>query len=151
MTDIEIATRLLTSLGAGALIGLEREFHGSGGAGLRTHMLVSLGSAVFMLVSIMMAESFPGSDPARIAAQVVTGIGFLGAGVILRSSASVRGLTTAASVWAIAGIGLAAGAGFYRTVLIAAFLMLVTLGVVRSIEKKLDENLKEKDKKKGSQ
>lgn len=140
MTDIEITIRLLTALGFGGLIGLEREVHGSD-AGLRTHILVCLGSSLVMVVSILMASQFPGTDPARISAQVVSGIGFLGAGSILRSATSVRGLTTAASIWAVAGIGLAAGAGYYSSAAIASILILVTLWLLRFIEKAL--NLKE--------
>lgn len=143
MTDIEITIRLLTALGLGGLIGLEREVHGSD-AGLRTHVLVSLGSALVMVVSILMSQSFAGTDPARISAQVVSGIGFLGAGSILRSATSVRGLTTAASIWAIAGIGLAAGAGYYSSAAIASILILVTLWLLRFIEKAL--NLKERER-----
>ncbi|HBL37110.1 MAG TPA: methyltransferase, partial [Firmicutes bacterium] len=96
----------------GAVIGLEREQHGRP-AGLRTHILVALGSCLIMLVSIYGFPSGTGSDPARLAAQVVSGIGFLGAGTILRDGTSIRGLTTAASLWVVAGIGLAAGTGFY--------------------------------------
>ena len=142
MTDIDIAIRLAVALGLGGLVGLEREIHGSD-AGLRTHILVSVGSALMMIVSILMSQAFPGSDPARISAQVVSGIGFLGAGSILRSTGSVRGLTTAASIWAIAGIGLAIGAGFYSSGLIASVLIPVTLWLLRSVEKAL--KLKERE------
>jgi putative Mg2+ transporter-C (MgtC) family protein len=143
MTDIEITIRLLTALGLGGLVGLEREVHGSD-AGLRTHILVSLGSALVMVVSVLMSQSFVGTDPARISAQVVSGIGFLGAGSILRSTTSVRGLTTAASIWAVAGIGLASGAGYYSSAVIASILILVTLWLLRFIEKAL--NLKERER-----
>ncbi len=142
MSDLDIAIRLAVALVLGGAVGLEREVHGSD-AGLRTHILVSLGSALMMIVSILMSQAFPGSDPARISAQVVSGIGFLGAGSILRSTGSVRGLTTAASIWAIAGIGLAIGAGFYSSGLIAALLILVTLWLLRSVEKAL--KLKERE------
>jgi len=145
MPDFEIATRLIMALGLGGLVGLEREAHGSD-AGLRTHILVCLGSAVFMVVSILMGETFEGSDPARIAAQVVSGIGFLGAGAILRSSPSIRGLTTAASIWAVAGIGLASGGGFFRPALMTTLLMVTTLWFLRYIEEGL--RLKEKGAKK---
>ena len=142
MSDLDIAIRLAVALVLGGAVGLEREVHGSD-AGLRTHILVSLGSALMMIVSILMSQAFPGSDPARISAQVVSGIGFLGAGSILRSTGSVRGLTTAASIWAIAGIGLAIGAGFYSSGLIASLLILVTLWLLRSVEKAL--KLKERE------
>ncbi len=97
---------MLLSVALGALIGLEREIHGHP-AGLRTHILVSLGSTVAALVSTEISRKT--GDPGRVAAQVVTGIGFLGAGAIIREGASVRGLTTAASIWTTAMIGLAAG------------------------------------------
>nr|WP_231133327.1 MgtC/SapB family protein [Capillibacterium thermochitinicola] len=113
----------------GSIIGWEREKHGRP-AGLRTHILVALGSCLMMLISIY---GFPGMaewDPARLAAQVVSGIGFLGAGTILRDGTSIRGLTTAASLWVVAGIGLACGTGFYLAAVvttIVAFLVLVLL------------------------
>ncbi|MBI1975927.1 MAG: MgtC/SapB family protein [Candidatus Omnitrophica bacterium] len=143
MNDIEITIRLLIALALGGLIGLEREIHGSD-AGLRTHILVCLGSSLVMVVSILMAKQFPGTDPGRISAQVVSGIGFLGAGSILRSATSVRGLTTAASIWAVAGIGLGAGAGFYSSAAIASLLIVLTLWLLRFIEKML--NLKERER-----
>src|SRR5438045_3802502 len=112
--DLEMAGRLCLAGLLGGLIGFEREVN-SQPAGLRTHMIVSLGSCLIMLVSIHMSELAPGrSDPARIAAQVVAGIGFLGAGAIMRSGLSVRGLTTAACLWTAAAIGLAVGCGYWR-------------------------------------
>jgi len=112
----ELLLRLLLAALLGGLIGLERNIHGRP-AGLRTHMMVCLGSALYMVVSILMPTinphaTFP-NDPARVAAQVVTGIGFLGAGVIIKDGLRVRGLTTAACLWVTAAVGLAAGAGFY--------------------------------------
>ena len=103
------AVRLLVAAALGALIGLEREIHDHP-AGMRTHLLVSVGSAGFTVLSIF-AFPAPGADPARIAAQIVTGVGFLGAGAILKEGATIRGLTTAASLWAVAAVGMAAGAG----------------------------------------
>lgn len=144
MNDMEIMKRLVMALMLGGFIGFEREVHGSA-AGLRTHILVSVGSALIMIVSISIAQTFPGNDPSRIAAQVVSGIGFLGAGSIIRSSTSIRGLTTAASIWTVSGIGLATGGGYYSSALFAALLILVTLWVLRIIEKVL--NLKEKEEK----
>lgn len=105
----EMILRLVLSAILGGLIGLERETSNRP-AGLRTHILVSLGSALLMLVSMY---GFPDGDPARLAAQVVSGIGFLGAGTILREGNNVRGLTTAASLWVSGGIGLAIGNGMY--------------------------------------
>lgn len=119
----------------GAIIGLEREKHGRP-AGLRTHILVALGSCLIMLISIY---GFPGGvdrDPARLAAQVVSGIGFLGAGTILRDGTSIRGLTTAASLWVVAGIGLAAGAGFYWAAAITAVIAVLVLVFLDDLERK---------------
>lgn len=115
MGEIEIIIRLLIATFLGGLVGFEREIHGCA-AGLRTHILVSIGSAVFMLTSLIMSYSYGhigNVDPSRIAAGVVTGIGFLGAGAIIRYGYSIRGLTTAASIWAVSAIGLSAGAGMY--------------------------------------
>jgi putative Mg2+ transporter-C (MgtC) family protein len=114
--QLDIALRLLLSAVLGATIGLEREMHAHP-AGMRTHLLVSLGAAMFTVVSIygFLEVAGPGQpgvvDPTRIAAQIVSGIGFLGAGAILKYGASIRGLTTAGSLWATAAIGMAAGAG----------------------------------------
>ncbi len=123
----DVVIRILVAALLGGLIGLERDKHGRA-AGLRTHLLVSMGSAVFTILSAEIAHRTQGAgfaaDPGRIAAQIVTGIGFLGAGVILKSGNNVRGLTTAACLWAAAGIGMAAGSGFY---FIAGFSTLVAL------------------------
>jgi putative Mg2+ transporter-C (MgtC) family protein len=116
----------------GAIIGFERELHRQP-AGFRTHALVSLGAALFTVVS---AYGFSGSsvDPTRIAAQIVTGIGFIGAGTILQHRGSVRGLTTAASLWAVAAIGMAAGAGMLPMAVIGTFLILVVLVILDRVE-----------------
>lgn len=108
MTLLEMVGKLALALLAGGLVGLERERQDRQ-AGLRTHMLVCAGSALFTLVSMEMAPLR--SDPTRIAAQIVTGIGFLGAGTIFRAGTSVRGLTTAAGLWAVAGMGMAVASG----------------------------------------
>lgn len=129
MWDISILARLVLALILGGLIGLERETGGKP-AGMRTHALVCLGSALFMIISISSPDFFPGTrtvDPGRIAAGVVTGVGFLGAGTILRAGGSVRGLTTAASIWAVAAIGLAVGVRYYMTAAVATALALVIL------------------------
>jgi len=114
--EMDFLIRLLIASLFGGFVGLERDIHGRD-AGLRTHLLVSLGSAVFMVLSevVAMASIQSGhlADPSRIAAQVVTGIGFLGAGVIIKAGVNVRGLTTAASLWTSASIGMAAGGGYY--------------------------------------
>lgn len=129
--------RLVLSFIAGTAIGLERETHRQP-AGLRTHILICLGSTLLMLLSIYIPQTytqFQNGDPGRIAAQVVTGVGFIGAGAILRMGINVRGLTTAASIWAIAAIGLAIGAGMYLASLYAVGFMLVVLIVVEQLER----------------
>ncbi len=127
--------RLLLSFLLGMLIGLEREANHQP-AGLRTHILISIGSTVVMLISIFIPQTFTGfvSDPGRIAAQVVSGIGFLGAGAILKFGADVKGLTTAASIWAMAAIGLAVGAGMYAIGLISGGVVLFALTVMNLFE-----------------
>jgi putative Mg2+ transporter-C (MgtC) family protein len=107
--QLEMILRILLAAALGAVIGLQREMVGKP-AGARTLGLISVGAAIFSVISTL---SFPGGDPSRIAAGVVTGIGFLGAGAILHRHGGVEGLTTAATIWASAGIGLAAGAGLY--------------------------------------
>lgn len=134
ISNQDIAVRLILSLMMGALVGLERE-KTRHPAGLRTHMLVSVGSTLITLASIMI---FP-ADPARIAAGIVTGIGFLGAGTIFRDKNNVRGLTTAASIWVVAGVGMTLGAGLYflaATSTAAIMLTLFMAKVERKIEKR---------------
>jgi len=139
-TDINSGTVLLRlgiSFAAGTIIGFEREAHHQP-AGLKTHILICIGSTLLMLLSIYIPQtytSFQNGDPGRIAAQVVTGVGFIGAGAILRMGINVRGLTTAASIWAIAAIGLAIGAGMYLPAIISIALMLFVLIIVEQLEK----------------
>ena len=123
--DTGYAVRLLLAAVLGAAVGLEREIHGHP-AGMRTHLLVSLGAAGFTVLSI---AAFPaaGADPARVAAQIVTGIGFLGAGAILKQGVTITGLTTAASLWVVAAIGMAAGAGAWVTALTITVIAIVSL------------------------
>lgn len=117
------------------VIGWDREKHGRP-AGFRTHILVGIGSTILMIVSIMLYEQYPdaNTDPGRIAAQVVSGIGFLGAGTILIQGSIVKGLTTAASLWATAAIGLAIGGGFYFVGIIATFVVFISLYFFSGIE-----------------
>jgi putative Mg2+ transporter-C (MgtC) family protein len=122
----EALVRLAVAAVLSGLIGFEREV-AQKAAGVRTHMLVGLGAALFSLLSV---EAFPGSDPARVAAQVVTGIGFLGAGAIFRHGFTVRGLTTAAGLWSVAAVGMAAGIGEWQVALLATGLAVVVLYVV---------------------
>jgi len=132
ITDYEIALRLFLACVFGGVVGFQRERHDSP-AGFRTYILVYLGSALIMVLSMYGFSDFPTTgDPARLAAQVVSGIGFLGAGTILRDGVSVKGLTTAASLWVVSSIGLAAGAGFYYSSLLVTVLVFITLE--RSIE-----------------
>ena len=123
---LEIGTKILLILVLAGIIGWNRERHGRP-AGFRTHILVGIGSTIVMTVSIMMHEKYPSADPARIAAQVISGIGFLGAGTILIQGSTVTGLTTAASIWTTAAIGLAVGAGFYLTAIISALVVFISL------------------------
>jgi putative Mg2+ transporter-C (MgtC) family protein len=128
--------KLMLAVVLGGLIGIERETHGRP-AGLRTHILVCLGSALFTIVSTYYTGEH--SDPSRIASQIVSGIGFLGAGTIIRQGSVIRGLTTAASLWTTAAIGMAAGAGgklIYIGV-IAAVIVYVTLSMINRIERRL--------------
>ncbi len=138
LSYVDIALRLLVAALLCGAIGLERELR-ERAAGLRTHMLVGVGSALFTLVSAYAWGdfTFEGSvtfDPTRIAAQIVAGIGFLGAGVIIRQGLSVRGVTTAAGLWVVAGIGMACGAGYFAAALIATAIVLLGLGPVRWLE-----------------
>jgi putative Mg2+ transporter-C (MgtC) family protein len=133
-----VLLRLFIAAGLGGAIGLERELR-ERQAGLRTHLVVSVGAALFTLVSAYGFSDFLGNpavarvDPTRIAAQVVSGIGFLGAGAIIRQGLSVRGLTTAASLWLVAAIGMAAGAGYWEAAVIATAGALFTLGPMREL------------------
>ena len=133
----EALLRLVLAAALGGAVGVERELR-EREAGLRTHLLVALGSALFTVVSAYGFHTFLTSgasvvraDPTRIAAQIVTGIGFLGAGAIIRQGLSVRGLTTAATLWVVAAIGLAVGAGYYSGALIATGVVLVALWPLR--------------------
>lgn len=124
--------KLLLAVLLGAIIGYEREIKHRP-AGLRTHMLVSLGSALFTILSL---NAFPGSDPARVAAGILIGIGFIGAGTVLQMKEKVIGLTTAASLWVTAAIGMASGAGFYLGAIVTAIVVFATLHL-KEIEKKI--------------
>jgi putative Mg2+ transporter-C (MgtC) family protein len=138
--DLNILVHLLVATVAGGLIGLERSFHGRP-AGFRTHTLVCVASSLLMLVTVYQSQWFVTApldvvriDPTRMAQGIMTGIGFLGAGVIVREGLSVRGLTTAASIWVTAAIGILAGIGFYFPTAVATALVLGILAVFRWIE-----------------
>ncbi|MBI2899996.1 MAG: MgtC/SapB family protein [Planctomycetes bacterium] len=128
-----MAGRLGLALVLGGAIGLERETH-SQAAGLRTHMVVSIGAALIMLISLRIAAESGRGDPGRVAAQVVSGIGFLGAGAIIRYGMTIRGLTTAACLWTSAGIGMACGMGYWKGACAATALVLVATFVFDKLE-----------------
>lgn len=131
--------RLLAACLLAGLIGYEREFSSRKPAGFRTHILVGLGAAVVMMTSEFASQAFPEAnlDPTRIGAQVVSGIGFLGAGAILRSGFSVKGLTTAASLWVVACVGIACGIGFYSGAVLTTVLVLAVLTLLKLLEDRL--------------
>ena len=136
--QLDFATRLVVAAVVGALIGAEREIHGHP-AGIRTHMLVALGSGTFTVMSL---HGFgqgvgTGNDATRIAAQIVPGIGFLGAGAILKDGVVIRGLTTAASLWATAAVGMAAGAAEYVIAVVSAGIILVSLWPINALAERL--------------
>ncbi|MEX3845457.1 MgtC/SapB family protein [Paraburkholderia sp. BR10882] len=140
ITNGELLLRLVLAAILGAAIGIERE-RMSWAAGLRTHMLVCVGSSLIMLVSAygfeeVAAQTHIALDPSRVAAQVVSGIGFLGAGAILLRGEVVRGLTTAASVWCVAGVGLAVGGGMYIGSIGGTVIILLILAGVKPLEKR---------------
>jgi putative Mg2+ transporter-C (MgtC) family protein len=147
----ELILRIALAAVLGGAIGAERELR-ERGAGLRTHLLVSVGSALFTLVSAYGFRGFDyGSqngivfDPTRIAAQIVTGIGFLGAGAIIRQGLSVRGLTTAATLWIAAAIGLAAGAGYYSAAVVTTAAVLIALGPLRYVARRTLRRVREEE------
>jgi putative Mg2+ transporter-C (MgtC) family protein len=141
--------RLALAAALGSIIGLEREFR-EREAGLRTHLLVSLGSALFTIVSAFGFHDVLSHDPqvvvrldpSRIAAQIVSGIGFLGAGAIIRQGLSIRGLTTAATLWVVAAIGMAAGAGFYSVAIITTIVALIALWPLRFLAYRMIDRVK---------
>lgn len=133
---LDMTLRLFVAGFIGGLVGFERETHGQA-AGLRTHTLVAIGACTAMIVSMYIPVLFPRfADGGRIAAQVISGIGFLGAGAIIRYGASVRGLTTAAGLWAVSGTGLAAGAGMYFLAATSAVMVLIVIHVLDVVKKK---------------
>lgn len=137
---LDVILRLTCALIVGAVIGTEREYTHRP-AGMRTHMLVSLGACVVMIMGQIVFTQYQAygatPDPARMAAQVITGVGFLGAGTIMREGPTVKGLTTAASLWATACLGLAAGGGYYIVAMAGMIFIFVTLTIFETIQKKL--------------
>lgn len=147
ISNLEIIIRLLLAALLGGAVGLEREVHGRP-AGVRTYLILSLGSALIMVISEYLLVEYKGGlpgvslsiDPGRIAAQAITGIGFLGAGVIIRYKDTIRGLTTAACVWVVCAIGLAIGAGFYLFGSLVAGITVFALVGLKTFEKKLSKD-----------
>jgi putative Mg2+ transporter-C (MgtC) family protein len=144
----EVVLRVVLAAVLGGAVGAEREIR-EREAGFRTHLLVSVGAALFTLVSAYAWDDFGFSlesgvtlDPTRISAQIVTGIGFLGAGAIIRQGLSVRGLTTAATLWVVAAIGLASGAGYYWAAVVTTALVLVTLWPLRILANPLFQRVR---------
>ena len=137
---ISVVLRLTCAMVVGIVIGLEREYTHRP-AGLRTHILVTLGACVVSILGEMLFLHYAAlgatPDPARLSAQVITGVGFLGAGTIMKEGVNVKGLTTAASVWAVACLGIAAGFGFYTVALAGMLFTLVTLTIFEALQRKL--------------
>ncbi|TRX38160.1 MgtC/SapB family protein [Flavobacterium sp. ZT3R18] len=136
MTTYEFTVRLSTALLLGATIGIERQWHQKS-AGLRTNTLVSLGAAAFILLSVSLTGN--GGDPSRIAAQIITGIGFLGAGVIMKDGLSVQGLNTAATIWCSAAVGSLAGVGLFAEATIVSVAIMLTHLLLRPVGLKLNQ------------
>jgi putative Mg2+ transporter-C (MgtC) family protein len=147
LTEVDMIIRLCLGFAAGAIIGFERSSQRQV-AGLRTHILIATGSTLLMLLSICLPQrlgySLQPGDPSRIAAQVVSGIGFLGAGAIIRLGNNIRGLTTAASLWFVAAVGLVIGSGMFVVAGCAVALGLVTLILLSVIEKKIFPSVRHK-------
>ncbi len=133
---VEILLRLAVAMLVGLVIGTEREYTNRP-AGMRTHILVSLGACVVAIIGVLISEQYQDpSDPARLGAQVISGVGFLGAGTILRDGTNVRGLTTAASLWAVGCLGLATGFGYYLLALVGMVFIFITLTILEVVQNK---------------
>ncbi|MCL2266279.1 MAG: MgtC/SapB family protein [Treponema sp.] len=136
LAEIDIVIRLCLAFAAGFIIGIERSSRRQV-AGLRTHILICLGASCLMLLSIWIPQQMGGGDPGRIAAQVVAGMGFLGAGAIIKLGNNIRGLTTAASLWLTAAVGLTIGAGMFIAAGVVVVLALITLIFIHYLERKI--------------
>ncbi len=140
MSDIEVGIKLFIACILGGLIGFSREKEGKA-AGLRTHILVCVGSSLFTILSLFFAATFPYSDPTRIASNVLIGIGFIGGGTIIKEgNGNIIGITTAASIWISAAIGMSVGIGYYFAALIATLIALLVLNFLHELEKKYIRN-----------
>lgn len=133
--ELESILKIFIAVLVGGLIGLERE-SSKRPAGLRTHILVCVASTMVMDINLMIAQQYITADPMRLGAQVISGMGFLGAGTIIKEGNTVKGLTTAAGLWAVACLGLVIGAGYYLMALFAALVMLITLKTFSQLEDK---------------
>ncbi len=136
MSDLNVVLNLLLAFVLGGFIGWLRERHGKA-AGLRTHILVAVGAALFSLVSLDMVLKSGIADPGRIAAGVVAGIGFIGAGCIVQARGFVRGITTASSIWVVAAIGIASGMSFYVGAITTTIIVAITLELLQRVEKQI--------------
>ena len=152
MSDWDVLVRILVASALGGIVGIERELRDQP-AGFRTHMLVALGACLFTLVGAFGFQGLTGgqrvaannADLTRVASQVVVGIGFLGGGTILRHGATVRGLTTAASLWVTAAVGLAVGMGFFFGATATALLSVIALAGLKPIEKRFMRGVRQED------
>lgn len=136
MEDLELIKRLCVAAALGGVLGVEREWRQKY-AGLRTNILIAIGATLFTVMSIDLSAS-SGGDPTRIAAQIVTGIGFLGAGAIMRTDDGIRGLTTASMIWVNAAIGVAVGGGEFRLAFITTAVALIVLVALNPVERMID-------------
>lgn len=143
METTEFALRLLAAMGAGGLVGLEREWSNKS-AGLKTNMLVAVGACIYVLVNVIIGLQSNQSDPTRIIGQIVTGIGFLGGGVILHRGANVHGLTTAATIWCSAALGCLAGLGLYLELAICTVAVLIINLAFKKVDDWFEEEVKSK-------
>lgn len=141
--QIESVIKIVIAVIIGGFIGLERE-SASRPAGFRTHILVCVASAMVMDINLQLAQNFINADPMRLGAQVISGMGFLGAGTIIKEGATVKGLTTAAGLWSVACLGLIIGAGFYLMAAFASLVMMLTLKTFNQLEIKFSKQ-KRKD------
>ncbi len=135
--ETEIITKLIVAAFLGGVVGFQREFHGHP-AGTRTQSLVCMGAALFTMIPI----AFGDFDPLRLAGGVVTGIGFLAAGIIFKSETTIHGLTTAAEIWVIAAVGVAVGVGLYYAAIVATLIILIILGPLKIVETETEEKLR---------
>ncbi len=137
VSELELVFRIVLTFLLSGLVGLEREIRLKP-AGLRTHILVGLGSSLLTILSLY---AFPGSDPARIAASITVGIGFIGAGTIIKTKDKIIGLTTAATLWITSSIGVATGSGFYLIASVVALVAYITLELVGKLERELEKEV----------